>query len=149
MGRKLPPDLVASGIKEKYVFQKAGIPFRQMHSWDYSGPYHAYDGFPDFRPGYRHGHQQSDLEPGQGAVLKKRQKRDWHFFATSLLYRSNHHERTVRHKKVTEITPEEVARVKEWIDSEEYREKTSPAKQPSSTRPMPVSLWERNGGARL
>ncbi len=42
------PDLVASGIKEKYVFQKAGIPFRQMHSWDYSGPYHAYDGFPIF-----------------------------------------------------------------------------------------------------
>lgn len=39
------PDLVASGVKEKYVFQKAGIPFRQMHSWDYSGPYHAYDGF--------------------------------------------------------------------------------------------------------
>ena len=22
-----------------------GIPFRQMHSWDYSGPYHGYDGF--------------------------------------------------------------------------------------------------------
>ncbi len=44
----LKPDLVASGIKEKYVFQKAGIPFRQMHSWDYSGPYHAYDGFPIF-----------------------------------------------------------------------------------------------------
>ena len=44
----LRPDLVASGIKEKYVFQKAGIPFRQMHSWDYSGPYHAYDGFPIF-----------------------------------------------------------------------------------------------------
>jgi nitrogenase molybdenum-iron protein alpha chain len=30
------PDLVASGIKEKYVFQKMGLPFRQMHSWDYS-----------------------------------------------------------------------------------------------------------------
>lgn len=42
------PDLVASGIKEKYVFQKAGIPFRQMHSWDYSGPYHGYDGFEIF-----------------------------------------------------------------------------------------------------
>jgi nitrogenase molybdenum-iron protein alpha chain len=42
------PDLVGSGIKEKYVFQKAGVPFRQMHSWDYSGPYHAYDGFPIF-----------------------------------------------------------------------------------------------------
>jgi len=42
------PDLVGSGIKEKYVFQKAGIPFRQMHSWDYSGPYHGYKGFKIF-----------------------------------------------------------------------------------------------------
>ena len=45
---KLDPDLVASGIKEKYVFQKMGKPFRQMHSWDYSGPYHGYDGFAIF-----------------------------------------------------------------------------------------------------
>jgi nitrogenase molybdenum-iron protein alpha chain len=45
---KFRPDLVGSGIKEKYMFQKAGVPFRQMHSWDYSGPYHAYDGFPIF-----------------------------------------------------------------------------------------------------
>jgi nitrogenase molybdenum-iron protein alpha chain len=44
----LKPDLVASGIKEKYVFQKMGYPFRQMHSWDYSGPYHGYDGFTIF-----------------------------------------------------------------------------------------------------
>jgi nitrogenase molybdenum-iron protein alpha chain len=44
----LKPDLVASGIKEKYVFQKMGLPFRQMHSWDYSGPYHGYAGFPVF-----------------------------------------------------------------------------------------------------
>jgi nitrogenase molybdenum-iron protein alpha chain len=44
----LKPDLVASGIKEKYVFQKMGLPFRQMHSWDYSGPYHGYKGFPIF-----------------------------------------------------------------------------------------------------
>ncbi len=42
------PDLIASGIKEKYVFQKMGLPFRQMHSWDYSGPYHGYDGFAIF-----------------------------------------------------------------------------------------------------
>ena len=34
---KLKPDLVAAGVKEKYVFQKMGLPFRQMHSWDYSG----------------------------------------------------------------------------------------------------------------
>jgi nitrogenase molybdenum-iron protein alpha chain len=45
---KLRPDLVGSGIKEKYSTQKMGVPFRQMHSWDYSGPYHGYDGFAIF-----------------------------------------------------------------------------------------------------
>lgn len=42
------PDMVGSGIKEKYSTQKSGIPFRQMHSWDYSGPYHGLDGFAVF-----------------------------------------------------------------------------------------------------
>jgi nitrogenase molybdenum-iron protein alpha chain len=46
--KKLKPDLVASGVKEKYVFQKMGLPFRQMHSWDYSGPYHGWQGFEIF-----------------------------------------------------------------------------------------------------
>jgi nitrogenase molybdenum-iron protein alpha chain len=46
--KTLKPDLVASGVKEKYVFQKMGLPFRQMHSWDYSGPYHGVDGFAIF-----------------------------------------------------------------------------------------------------
>lgn len=46
--KALKPDLIASGIKEKYVFQKMALPFRQMHSWDYSGPYHGYDGFAIF-----------------------------------------------------------------------------------------------------
>ncbi|MBJ7220867.1 MULTISPECIES: nitrogenase molybdenum-iron protein alpha chain [unclassified Brenneria] len=46
--KRLKPDLVGSGIKEKYVFQKMGVPFRQIHSWDYSGPYHGYDGFAIF-----------------------------------------------------------------------------------------------------
>ena len=45
---KVQPDLVGSGVKEKYIFQKMGVPFRQMHSWDYSGPYHGYDGFAIF-----------------------------------------------------------------------------------------------------
>ena len=45
---KLRPDLVGSGIKEKYGTQKMGVPFRQLHSWDYSGPYHGYDGFAIF-----------------------------------------------------------------------------------------------------
>ncbi len=46
--KALKPDLVGSGIKEKYPFHKMGVPFRQMHSWDYSGPYHGYDGFAVF-----------------------------------------------------------------------------------------------------
>ena len=46
--KAIKPDLIGGGIKEKYIFQKMGIPFRQMHSWDYSGPYHGYDGFAIF-----------------------------------------------------------------------------------------------------
>lgn len=46
--KELKPDLIGSGIKEKYALQKLGVPFRQMHSWDYSGPYHGYHGFPVF-----------------------------------------------------------------------------------------------------
>lgn len=46
--QKMRPDLVGSGIKEKYGTQKMGVAFRQMHSWDYSGPYHGYDGFAIF-----------------------------------------------------------------------------------------------------
>lgn len=42
------PDMFGSGVKEKYQTQKLGIPFRQMHSWDYSGPYHGIDGFAVF-----------------------------------------------------------------------------------------------------
>lgn len=46
--KAMKPDLVAAGVKEKYTFQKMGMPFRQMHSWDYSGPYHGFDGFAIF-----------------------------------------------------------------------------------------------------
>ncbi len=46
--KRIRPDLIASGIKEKYVMTKMGVPFRQMHSYDYSGPYHGYDGFAIF-----------------------------------------------------------------------------------------------------
>jgi nitrogenase molybdenum-iron protein alpha chain len=42
---RVRPDLVGAGIKEKYTYHKMGVPFRQMHSWDYSGPYHGFDGF--------------------------------------------------------------------------------------------------------
>lgn len=46
--RRLKPDLMGAGVKEKYVFHKMGVPFRQMHSWDYSGPYHGVEGFAIF-----------------------------------------------------------------------------------------------------
>lgn len=45
---RLRPDMIGAGIKEKYNYHKMGVPFRQMHSWDYSGPYHGFDGFAVF-----------------------------------------------------------------------------------------------------
>ncbi|WP_410769544.1 nitrogenase molybdenum-iron protein alpha chain [Fontibacillus sp. BL9] len=48
LAQKLDIDLMGAGVKEKYVYHKMGIPFRQMHSWDYSGPYHGFDGFKVF-----------------------------------------------------------------------------------------------------
>jgi len=42
--KKLKPDVFCSGIKDKYVVQKMGVPSRQMHSYDYSGPYTGFDG---------------------------------------------------------------------------------------------------------
>jgi nitrogenase molybdenum-iron protein alpha chain len=38
------PDLVCAGIKEKYVVQKRGIPMKQLHSYDYMGPFAGYRG---------------------------------------------------------------------------------------------------------
>ncbi|UNC92665.1 nitrogenase molybdenum-iron protein alpha chain [Candidatus Contubernalis alkaliaceticus] len=42
--RLLKPDLFASGVKDKYVAQKMGIPSKQLHSYDYSGPYEGFRG---------------------------------------------------------------------------------------------------------
>ena len=40
----LKPDFFFSGIKDKYVLQKAGAISRQLHSYDYSGPYAGFRG---------------------------------------------------------------------------------------------------------
>jgi len=40
----LKPDIFASGIKDKYIPQKMGIPSKQLHSYDYSGPYAGFNG---------------------------------------------------------------------------------------------------------
>ena len=45
---KLRPAIFAAGIKEKYVIQKSGVPLKQLHSYDYSGPYAGFQGAINF-----------------------------------------------------------------------------------------------------
>jgi nitrogenase molybdenum-iron protein alpha chain len=45
---KYKPDIFCAGIKEKYVVQKMGIPLKQLHSYDYGGPYAAFTGAVNF-----------------------------------------------------------------------------------------------------
>ncbi len=45
---KYHPDLFCAGIKEKYVIQKRGIPLKQLHSYDYQGPYAGFKGAINF-----------------------------------------------------------------------------------------------------
>lgn len=42
------PDLYCAGIKEKYAIQKHGIPMKQLHSYDYGGPYAGFRGAVNF-----------------------------------------------------------------------------------------------------
>jgi nitrogenase molybdenum-iron protein alpha chain len=42
------PDIIGAGIKEKYVIQKYGIPMKQLHSYDYGGPYAGFKGAMNF-----------------------------------------------------------------------------------------------------
>lgn len=44
----LKPDIFFSGIKDKFVAQKSGILSRQLHSYDYSGPYAGFRGAVNF-----------------------------------------------------------------------------------------------------
>lgn len=44
----LKPDIFCSGIKDKYIAQKSGIFSKQLHSYDYSGPYAAFQGAVNF-----------------------------------------------------------------------------------------------------
>ncbi len=42
------PDIFCAGIKEKYAVQKNGIPLKQLHSYDYGGPYAGFKGAINF-----------------------------------------------------------------------------------------------------
>ncbi len=44
----LKPDVFFSGIKDRYVLQKNGVPSRQLHSYDYMGPYAGFKGAINF-----------------------------------------------------------------------------------------------------
>lgn len=44
----LKPDIFFSGIKDKFVAQKGGVLSRQLHSYDYSGPYAGFKGAVNF-----------------------------------------------------------------------------------------------------
>lgn len=42
------PDVIGSGIKDKYVIEKMGVPCKQLHSYDYGGPYAGFKGAINF-----------------------------------------------------------------------------------------------------
>lgn len=44
----LKPDIFCSGIKDKYIAHKAGIYSKQLHSYDYGGPYATFRGAVNF-----------------------------------------------------------------------------------------------------
>ncbi|NJN28099.1 MAG: nitrogenase molybdenum-iron protein alpha chain [Cyclobacteriaceae bacterium] len=42
------PAIFCAGIKEKYAVQKMGVPLKQLHSYDYGGPYAGFEGVINF-----------------------------------------------------------------------------------------------------
>jgi nitrogenase molybdenum-iron protein alpha chain len=42
------PAVVCSGIKDKYVIEKMGVPCKQLHNYDYGGPYAGFKGAINF-----------------------------------------------------------------------------------------------------
>ena len=62
------PDIFCAGIKEKYVVQKSGIPLKQLHSYDYGGPYAGFKGAVNF---YK------DIDVMLSTVIWKKIKAPW------------------------------------------------------------------------
>ncbi len=42
------PDIICSGIKDKFIIEKMGVPCKQLHSYDYGGPYTGFKGAANF-----------------------------------------------------------------------------------------------------
>lgn len=62
------PDIFCAGIKEKYAVQKMGIPLKQLHSYDYGGPYAGFKGAINFY---------NDIQAMVGAKIWKMIKAPW------------------------------------------------------------------------
>lgn len=62
------PDIIGAGIKEKFVIQKSGVPCKQLHSYDYGGPYAGFRGAANF---YR------DIDRMVNAQIWKHVKAPW------------------------------------------------------------------------
>ena len=45
---RFKPDLIFSGVRDKYIAHKLGVASKQLHSYDYSGPYAGYSGALNF-----------------------------------------------------------------------------------------------------
>ena len=65
------PDMFCAGIKEKYAIQKHGIPMKQLHSYDYGGPYAGFVGRRQFLQRHRPDGKQQNLELHEGALAEK------------------------------------------------------------------------------
>jgi nitrogenase molybdenum-iron protein alpha chain len=46
--RKVKPDIYFSGVRDKYISHKMGVPSKQLHSYDYTGPYAGFTGAMNF-----------------------------------------------------------------------------------------------------
>jgi nitrogenase molybdenum-iron protein alpha chain len=66
---KYKPDIFCAGIKEKYVIQKMGMPLKQLHNYDYGGPYASFEGAINF---YR------DVERMLNTRVWKHIRAPWH-----------------------------------------------------------------------
>jgi len=66
--KRVKPDIFCAGIKEKYGVQKFGIPCKQLHSYDYGGPYAGFSGAVNF---YR------DIDRMVNATVWKHLKAPW------------------------------------------------------------------------
>jgi len=63
------PDVIGSGVKDKYVIEKMGVPCKQLHSYDYGGPYAGFKGAINFF---------TEIDRMTSSKVWKLQRAPWH-----------------------------------------------------------------------